>query len=360
VTSGGVIFADPLRKVQCPKCGVLRQYPHFEAMKTELYRDKYELYHRRPGTEASEAARYASMAVWILGELEPFAPASVLDVGCGGGLLLGAIMDLRPSLEYAGIDPSTANSDLARSRGFAVTTGFIPETRPPKSKYDLVLASNVMSHVVDPITFFGAMAGMTEADGRVLIYSHDGSKPGADQLWTDVESSFSRQHLGALAAKAGLELLDSRGIARPAGQADKEVLVFKRAASPAAVRPLPTSEREALLAARREYVAAWPRLARRLAERANGSVGPVLNFGASFWSMILAAYCPEYWERVEACLVDEGEGSFMGKPIVKTSELSKYARPLIVLGTNPSSHAQLRARLSSAAEVVTWDDLITR
>ena len=44
---------------------------------------------------------------------------------------------VRPSLEYAGIDPSIENSALARARGFSVTTGFTPGTKPPKDQYDL-------------------------------------------------------------------------------------------------------------------------------------------------------------------------------------------------------------------------------
>src|SRR5438128_6427783 len=80
ITSGGIILDTPLRKVQCLECGLLRQQPHSQKIKTEFYRNKYNLYHQRPGTSASENARYAAMARWILDELAPFKPSSVLDV----------------------------------------------------------------------------------------------------------------------------------------------------------------------------------------------------------------------------------------------------------------------------------------
>jgi len=360
ITSGGIILEAPLRKVQCPQCGLLRQYPHHGSMKTKLYRDNYALYHKRPGTSASEAARYSTMAKWIFAELASFTPSSILDIGCGGGILLDAMRKLQPSLEYAGLDPSIENSALARTRGFPVATGFTPGTKPPGDQYDLVLTANVISHVMDPTDFLRAMASMTTPTGRVLIYSHDGIEPGADQLWTDIEFSFCREHLGALGAKAGLELLSSRGIAPPPGQADKHVLVFKHNASPAAVPQLSDFEREKLLEGRRRYVMAWPQVADRLAKEGDNNSGPVLNFGASFWSMLLAAYCPEYWERVDACVVDEGEGTFLGKPLVMTEQVTASPRPLIVLGTNPASQPALKERLSSRANVVTWDDLIKR
>jgi SAM-dependent methyltransferase len=342
------------------QCGLLRQYPHSESVKTEFYRDKYALYHQRPGTSASEAARYAAMADWIFAELASFAPSSILDIGCGGGILLDAMRKVRSSLEYAGIDPSIENSALARGRGFSVATGFTPGTKPPKDKYDLVLAANVISHISDPIGFLRSLASMTAPTGRTVMFSHDGVEPGADHLWTDVEFSFCREHLGALGAKAGLELMKSQNIAPAPGQGDKHVLVFKHSSSPAAVPQLSNSEREKLLEGRRRYFKAWQQLADILAKRSREASGPLLNFGASFWSMLLAAYCPEYWKHVEACVVDEGKGPFLGKPLLVTEQLTTSPRPVIVLGINPSSQASLKKRLSSRAEVVTWNDLITR
>ncbi len=360
ITSGGIIVDAPLRKLQCLQCGLLRQYPHPESVKTELYRDKYALYHQRPGTSASETARYSAMADWIFAELAPFAPSSILDVGCGGGILLDAMRKVRPSLEYAGIDPSIENSALARARGFSVTTGFTPGTNPPKDQYDLVFAANVISHIQDPIGFLRSMAGMTVPTGRMVIFSHDGSEPGADQLWADVEFSFCREHLGALAAKAGLELLKSQHVAPAPGQADKYVLVFEHSSSPAFVPQLNNSKRDTLLQGRRQYFKAWQQLADLLSKWAREASGPLLNFGASFWSMLLAAYCPEYWQHVQACVVDEGNGFFLGKPVVLTERMRASPRPVIVLGTNPISQASLKERLSSRGKVVTWDDLITR
>ena len=260
ITSGGVIVDLPLQKVQCVGCGLLRQKAHPETFKVELYRNQYALYHKRPGTTASEALRYASMADWIIAELGSFSPGSLLDVGCGGGVLLEALRKIRPSVHYEGIDPSIENSARARERGFFVTTGFIPVTRPQKAQYDLVLASNVISHITDPIAFLKAMASMTSETGRVVVYSHDGVEPGADHLWTDVEFSFCREHLGALAAKAGLELLASQDVKAPIGQEDKHILVFRRAVSPAIVPRLGDLEREKLIQGRRGYFEAWRQL----------------------------------------------------------------------------------------------------
>jgi SAM-dependent methyltransferase len=350
-----------LQKIQCPDCGVLRQRPHQEEAKIEFYRDKYELYHQRPGTSESELARYTAIADWIFAELSPFTPQTVLDVGCGGGFLLDALMRNHPTAVYAGIDPSIQNSALARARGFSVVTGFTPGTSPPHERYDLVLASHVISHVADPLSFLSALVNMIAEYGRVVIFSHDGRDPGADHLFADVEFSFCREHLGALGAKVGLELLEGPRIPCPQGQLDKQVLVFQRSQHPRSISPLSTARRERLLEGRRQYFAAWEALADRLATRVYKVRAPVFNFGASFWSLLLAAYCPKYWERVDACVVDDGAGTFFGKSVLSTQAvISESEPPLIVLGINPANQTALAQRLAGRGEVVVWNDLITQ
>jgi SAM-dependent methyltransferase len=360
VTSGGIILDTPLRKIQCLECGLARQRLLPDAVKAELYRDKYALYHQRPGTSDSESARYAAMAEWILAEIAPATPTTVLDIGCGGGFLLEALRRIHSSSEYDGVDPSVANSALARGRGFRVATGFTPGTAPPRDKYDLVITANVISHIADPLSFLSALASMTKPDGRLVIFSHNGREPGADLLWSDVEFSFCREHIGALASKVGLQLLEGRGIAPPRDQSDKHVLVFQHNRSSTSVTLPSGAQRAKLLEGRHQYFQAWRQLAERLETRTRDAQGRVLNFGASFWSMLLAAYCPDYWGRVEACVVDDGTGTFFGKPVISTAIVTNYSQPLIVLGVNPSSQATLAEHLSSHGEVVMWSDLITR
>ena len=363
ITSGGIILDTPLRNVQCLDCGVSWQRVLSDTFRTDLYQNKYAFYHRRPGTSAYESARYAAMAGWILAELAPFAPSSVLDVGCGGGFLLQAMKLVHPSAEYDGVDPSVENSALARSRGFAVATGFVPGTAPPRAQYDLVTATNVMSHITDPEEFLRALVAMIAPDGRIVIYFHDGSEPGADLLWTDVACSFSREHIALLGSKVGLEMMEGRHLPRPEGQLDKDVLIFRRSqpSASASVQGLDLARKSKLLEQRRRYFSAWHRAADRLTVQTRAAHGPILNFGASFWSMLLATYCPEYWDRVEACVVDEkSDGCFFGKPVIATETISSEPKQLIVLGVNPSTQDALAARLSRYGQVVRWNDLITR
>ncbi|MBL6613000.1 MAG: class I SAM-dependent methyltransferase [Reyranella sp.] len=358
ITSGGILLDMPLGRLHCLACGLLRQKPHDATLKAELYREKYGLYHRRSGTAKSEARRYADIADWIFGTLAPFVPASVLDIGCGGGLLLDALRRIHPEIRYAGVEPSRENSDLARDRGFEVTTDFVPGARPVGAPFDLVLCSNVLSHVPAARAFLEEMAAMTTPAGRVLVYSHDGRKPGADMLWADIDYSLCREHVAAIGAQAGLEALPNTRGAPPLLQHDKMVVAFRRNAAPATV-PWPTGAAlEELLDARRDYLCAWQELARRLERAAATAQGPVLNFGASFWSLLLAAYCPGYWSMVKACVVDGELGTFLEKPMTRTSDLATRPRPLIVLGVNPALQPNVSQRLAPVGDVITWNDLI--
>ena len=265
------------------------------------------------------------------------------------------------SIRLQSMMKSTLQFKIPRSRGargFTVVTGFIPGTKLPRDSYDLVLVSHVISHIADPVEFLAALADVTAENGRVVIFSHDGRAPGADHLFADVEFSFCREHLGAIAAKAGLELLDGPRIACAPGQLDKQVLVFQRRSSPRMVAQLSTERRDHLLEGRRQYFRAWEALADRLAKRVHHAKTPVLNFGASFWALLLAAYCPQYWERVDACVVDGGDGKFLGKPVIATQDIDSAQNPIVVLGVNPSSQAELGQRLAGRGEIVIWNDLL--
>ena len=357
-TSGLTLLKAPLKRMQCLSCGLGRNGGQALGSKTAFYRENYGLYHHRPGTAASETERYDAMAVWMLSELGEFKPASVLDFGCGGGLLLDALRRARPTLLCAGLDPSITNTEAARARGFTVATGSVPGIEDLfEGSCDLAVASNVISHILDPRAFLAAMLSTIAPGGRLLIYGHNGDAAGADLLWTDIEYSLCREHLVSIAAKVGLEHINPQMAEPPPGQSDKYVLVFKQSDAQPAAAALSQERRDALLEERRSYFAAWQELARRLAQV--NSQPPLLNFGASFWSATLAIYCPQYWGRVEACVVDDGDpGEFFDKPVMSTDSIEPGST--IVLGTNPATHQVLAKRLSRLGNVVAWDDLIKR
>lgn len=94
---------------------------------------------------------------------------TVLDVGCGQGSMLEALMPLKPQAHYTGIDFSDGALNVARQRApgaefaaFDVLQGALDK------RYDLVLCTDVVEHIEDDVTAIRNIAAMT---GKYLIVS---------------------------------------------------------------------------------------------------------------------------------------------------------------------------------------------
>jgi SAM-dependent methyltransferase len=108
---------------------------------------------------------------WAL--LERLGIGSVLDVGCGTGRSLQWFDHRQPTMQLAGIDPSTGLLDLARK---AVPKAALREGAGEKLPYgdgsfELVLATGIMHHVDDPAAVISEMVRV--ASKAVLISDHN-------------------------------------------------------------------------------------------------------------------------------------------------------------------------------------------
>lgn len=104
----------------------------------------------------------------------PLAGLSVLDVGCGGGILSESLAKLGATV--TGLDASEAALDTARDHAdqegleISYQLGQI-ETLPLPKKgkgYDLVIASEVIEHVTDPASFVQCATQQVAKDGLFI------------------------------------------------------------------------------------------------------------------------------------------------------------------------------------------------
>jgi 2-polyprenyl-6-hydroxyphenyl methylase / 3-demethylubiquinone-9 3-methyltransferase len=99
----------------------------------------------------------------------PFSGLSVLDIGCGGGLLCEPLSRL--GFAVTGIDPAGDNVDVAtahaESTGVAVTyRKVMAETLlEEKQQFDVVLAMEVVEHVPDVQAFLNTATRLLKPDG---------------------------------------------------------------------------------------------------------------------------------------------------------------------------------------------------
>jgi 2-polyprenyl-6-hydroxyphenyl methylase / 3-demethylubiquinone-9 3-methyltransferase len=105
--------------------------------------------------------------------MRPFAGLSLLDIGCGGGLIAEPLARLGASV--TGIDPSAENIETARrhAHGQALDidylTGTSGELATEGRRFDCVIALEVIEHVPDVRAFLQSCSDVTEPGGLIVL-----------------------------------------------------------------------------------------------------------------------------------------------------------------------------------------------
>lgn len=103
----------------------------------------------------------------------PFEGLSVLDIGCGGGLICEPVARL--GAQVVGIDPSETNIEVARLH--AAQSGVPVDYRATTAealdaageRFDVVLALEVIEHVSDVDLFLTSAANMVKPGGLLFV-----------------------------------------------------------------------------------------------------------------------------------------------------------------------------------------------
>lgn len=102
-------------------------------------------------------------------------PTSILDVGCGEGSLLKALMDTHSNAKGTGLEVSDQALRLAALvvpdatfKVCDVSNTALDET------FDLVVSADVVEHIEDDVTAIQNMAAMTAPGGRLIISTLQG------------------------------------------------------------------------------------------------------------------------------------------------------------------------------------------
>jgi 2-polyprenyl-6-hydroxyphenyl methylase / 3-demethylubiquinone-9 3-methyltransferase len=121
---------------------------------------------------------------WIRGQMlrhfggdgnsrKPLSGISVVDIGCGGGLVAEPLTRLGATV--LGVDPGAANiaaaSAHAQTQGLAVEyrAGTAQELEAEGRVFDCVIALEVIEHVPDAGAFVASCAALTRPGGLVLL-----------------------------------------------------------------------------------------------------------------------------------------------------------------------------------------------
>jgi SAM-dependent methyltransferase len=362
ITTSGIIIAEPLEREQCTSCGLLQKKDRRFVGHNLFYEEQYQNYYERPSVERFDRARYVAMAEWMKSALgDDFTPRSILDVGCGVGWSMEATQRIYTTATVAGVEPSIANAQKARSAGFEVLSTRFGNGAVLSKPCDLIYSNNVLQHVTDLPGFFRDLAANLADGGCIAMILPDATEASNEMLWCDHNFSFRPRDLLALAEPAGLRVCNWQS--NPANNAllHKQMVVLAKAYhSPIHVGlPGHALASEALFEQRSSYMSKWQKLDSELARRTAGH-NRVFNFGASMWTWLLAGYCPNYWRSVSACLVDGGSGRCMDKPVASPADFEFSEKDCIALGVNPANQTSFEKTLRGLGiNIVGWADLIS-
>ncbi|MEW6766505.1 MAG: bifunctional 2-polyprenyl-6-hydroxyphenol methylase/3-demethylubiquinol 3-O-methyltransferase UbiG [Pseudomonadota bacterium] len=95
----------------------------------------------------------------------------ILDIGCGAGLLCEPLTRLGAQL--VGVDPSATNIEVAKlhagKSGLAIDYRNTTIEEMPDDKFDIVLAMEVVEHVVSVGAFLDRCAALMKPEGLMLV-----------------------------------------------------------------------------------------------------------------------------------------------------------------------------------------------
>jgi 2-polyprenyl-3-methyl-5-hydroxy-6-metoxy-1,4-benzoquinol methylase len=108
----------------------------------------------------------------FLGELlDEFPAKSVLEIGCGGCVLLERARER--GCEVVGVDPSPVAVEAGRRKGIEIVEDFFPvDLAHP---FDLIFEVDVLEHIEDPLPFLRAQADCLTDRGLIVVNVPDNS-----------------------------------------------------------------------------------------------------------------------------------------------------------------------------------------
>ncbi len=95
---------------------------------------------------------------------------SILDVGCGGGVLLHKVKDMIPQSLTYGVEPNELYAKLARNKSGAIEIKTDYFSRKVFNHgFDVILLCDVLEHVESPIIFLRDIYSSLNENGIVFI-----------------------------------------------------------------------------------------------------------------------------------------------------------------------------------------------
>ncbi len=138
--------------------------------------------------------------------------ARVLDVGCGGGVVLARMKSF--GWETAGVEVDLNAVQAARARGLDIRHGQLAECNFPENHFDAVHLSHVIEHVYDPAALLRECHRVLKPGGTLIVLTPNIASWGHRRFknaWLNLDPPrhlilFNRANFRALAEAAGFKI----------------------------------------------------------------------------------------------------------------------------------------------------------
>jgi len=174
---------DTVTVVSCNNCGHIFNYLTDEQVKglNDYYLDEYSQCNITspnktgdiPGNNSIDSLnRYGELYKTIINDVKK--ESKILDVGCAMGGFLWSLNGLCDNLY--GIDPSQRFIDIAKNKLINITQGTAEQIPFQNNTFDIVVADQVVEHLIDPNIFFLEARRVIKDNGILCISVPDASK----------------------------------------------------------------------------------------------------------------------------------------------------------------------------------------
>jgi SAM-dependent methyltransferase len=142
----------------------------------------------------------------------------ILDVGCANGALLQYLQESDPAWECFGLEPGKAAAQTASERSITILGSLFEDLDPnnPDHRFDVILAIDVLEHLIDPAEFFQHVKTHLEPGGVFIALTGDtdawGWKLQSQRYWycnlPEHQVFYCRQTIEHLAERHQFALVD--------------------------------------------------------------------------------------------------------------------------------------------------------
>ena len=183
--------------------------------KIDNWDDHWRQYDETLAKSPAQFYRFDQVAKEVRRIIDTSPASSLLDVGCGQGVLLQTLKKTFPSLIFGGIEYSEYGVSLTKEKmpdsqiiqgDLILNTGSLQHF---SSWADIITCSEVLEHVDDPCIFLKNCLPLLKSDGRIIITVPGGPMTAFDKS-IGHRQHFNHEKLNLLLKEAGYTIICNR------------------------------------------------------------------------------------------------------------------------------------------------------